>query len=129
MDSSAASGDIPPAPTTTAAASSTTPSSSAPTSSTTNDVPQKPDPDQEQITLRVVAQDGTEIYFKIKQNTPLRKLMGAYCNKLGKDPNSVRFMFNGQRILDEQTPAAVRISISISRSLDRDVSFDREPPN
>ena len=31
------------------------------------------------INIKVKAQDGTEIYFKIKRTTQLKKLMDAYC--------------------------------------------------
>ena len=31
------------------------------------------------INIKVKAQDGTEIYFKIKRTTNLKKLMDAYC--------------------------------------------------
>ena len=31
------------------------------------------------INIKVKAQDGTEIYFKIKRSTQLKKLMDAYC--------------------------------------------------
>lgn len=34
---------------------------------------------QEQLNIKVKAQDGTEIFFKIKKSTQLKKLMDAYC--------------------------------------------------
>ena len=33
------------------------------------------------INIKVKAQDGTEIYFKIKRSTQLKKLMDAYCQR------------------------------------------------
>ncbi|KAJ3341847.1 hypothetical protein HDU93_003968 [Gonapodya sp. JEL0774] len=36
--------------------------------------------------------------------TPLRKLMDAYVQKTGMDPNSVRFLYDGERIQKEATP-------------------------
>ena len=56
------------------------------------------------IHVKVVAQDGTEIYFKCKCDTPLQKLMHAVCNRLGVATNSVRFLFDGNRINETQTP-------------------------
>jgi len=56
------------------------------------------------INLRVVSQDGTEVYFKIKKQTPLRKLIEAYCGRQGIDANTVRFLYDGQRIQQDQTP-------------------------
>ena len=36
-------------------------------------------PGGEQLNIKVKAQDGTEIFFKIKKSTQLKKLMEAYC--------------------------------------------------
>ena len=58
----------------------------------------------EHINLKVVTQDGNEIYFKCKQTTPLQKLMHAFCNRQGVSMNSARFLFDGKRIIDRQTP-------------------------
>jgi len=49
------------------------------------------------------------MYFKIKRSTQFRKLMDAYCEKMGKQPGSVRFTFDGERIGENQTPADVRV--------------------
>ena len=62
----------------------------------------------EHINLKVVTQDGNEIYFKCKQTTPLKKLMDAFCNRQGVSSNSVRFLFDGNRINETQTPQQVR---------------------
>ena len=35
------------------------------------------------INIKVKAQDGTEIFFKIKRTTQLKKLMDAYCQRQG----------------------------------------------
>merc|ERR1711918_241721 len=61
-------------------------------------------PDGEHINLKVVTQDGNEIYFKCKQTTPLQKLMHAFCNRQGVSMQSVRFLFDGNRINETQTP-------------------------
>lgn len=42
--------------------------------------------------------------FKIKRTTQLKKLMDAYCNRMGTQPGSYRFLFDGHRINDEDTP-------------------------
>ena len=72
---------------------------------------------------------GNEVYFKVKRTTEVgtirsflenlildismsaqfRKVMNAYCKKVGADPDSVRFLFDGVRIRPEQTPADVGI--------------------
>jgi small ubiquitin-related modifier len=58
----------------------------------------------EHINLKVVSQDGSEVYFKIKKTTQLRKLMDAYCSRQAINPNSIRFLFDGQRVREDQTP-------------------------
>jgi small ubiquitin-related modifier len=58
----------------------------------------------EHITLKVKAQDGNEVFFKIKRVTQLRKLMDAYCSRQGVSPGTVRFLFDGERILETATP-------------------------
>ncbi|VDK38175.1 unnamed protein product [Taenia asiatica] len=37
----------------------------------------------EPINLTVHGQDGSVIHFKIKRTTPFKKLMNAYCQRLG----------------------------------------------
>ena len=59
----------------------------------------------DQISLKVVTQDSTEIFFKIKRQTPLRKLMEAFCNKQGLNINNVRFLSDGVRITGEKSAA------------------------
>jgi len=56
------------------------------------------------INLKVVTQDGNEIYFKCKKTTQLGKLMNAFCNRQGVSSNDVRFLFDGKRIHETQTP-------------------------
>lgn len=61
---------------------------------------QKPDAMQ----IKVVAQDGTEIFFKCKPHTQMKKLMDAYASRQGVQLRQVRFLFDGERIREEQTP-------------------------
>jgi len=58
----------------------------------------------EHITLKVKSQDGNELFFKIKRGTQLKKLMEAYCSRNGVNPSTVRFLFDGQRIQETNTP-------------------------
>ncbi|PRP83824.1 hypothetical protein PROFUN_08939 [Planoprotostelium fungivorum] len=66
--------------------------------------PSQTEVDPNTINLRVVSQDGSEVYFKIKKQTALRKLMDAYTQRQGIDQNSIRFLYDGQRITPDQTP-------------------------
>ncbi|KAN0133496.1 Ubiquitin-related domain containing protein [Lactarius tabidus] len=56
------------------------------------------------INVKVVSSSGDEVFFKIKRSTKLSKLQGAYANKVGKDVNSIRFLYDGARINDDDTP-------------------------
>ncbi|NWH92645.1 SUMO1 protein, partial [Aegithalos caudatus] len=51
----------------------------------------------EYIKLKVIGQDSSEIHFKVKMTTHLKKLKGV-------PMNSLRFLFEGQRITDNHTP-------------------------
>ena len=54
------------------------------------------------------AQDGTEVFFKIKRKSPLKKLMDVYAQRQGGTTNAYRFIFDGNRIVETQTPDDVR---------------------
>ena len=62
----------------------------------------------EHINLKVITQEGSEIYFKCKKTTPFLKLMHAFCNRQHVRMESVRFLFDGNRINETQTPSQVR---------------------
>eukprot|EP01064_Diplonema_japonicum_P034280 TRINITY_DN7062_c0_g1_i1.p2 TRINITY_DN7062_c0_g1~~TRINITY_DN7062_c0_g1_i1.p2 ORF type:complete len:104 (+),score=37.85 TRINITY_DN7062_c0_g1_i1:43-312(+) len=61
-------------------------------------------PESEQVSLKVVNADGAEVYFKIRRNTALKKLMDAYCKKQGVSRAAVRFLFDGAPLDDAKTP-------------------------
>eukprot|EP00011_Vannellida_sp_DIVA3-517-6-12_P014495 CAMPEP_0114617018 /NCGR_PEP_ID=MMETSP0168-20121206/6982_1 /TAXON_ID=95228 ORGANISM="Vannella sp., Strain DIVA3 517/6/12" /NCGR_SAMPLE_ID=MMETSP0168 /ASSEMBLY_ACC=CAM_ASM_000044 /LENGTH=143 /DNA_ID=CAMNT_0001828143 /DNA_START=69 /DNA_END=501 /DNA_ORIENTATION=+ len=61
-------------------------------------------PNADHINLRVVGQNGNEVYFKIRRNTPLRKLMNAYCDRQSLGRDTVRFLVDGERLQDDATP-------------------------
>ncbi|KAK7514536.1 ubiquitin-related domain-containing protein [Phyllosticta citricarpa] len=66
--------------------------------------PQKQDaPASEHLNIKVT--DGNnEVFFKIKRTTEFKKLMHAFCERQGKRPNTVRFIFDGHRLNEEQKP-------------------------
>jgi small ubiquitin-related modifier len=70
--------------------------------------PEKPVSDRH-IGLVVVSQDGNEVHFKIKQNTPLRKLMDAYCSRAAISMSSVRFLYDGCRVQEDDTPTKLEM--------------------
>ncbi|KAI6008836.1 ubiquitin-related domain-containing protein [Pisolithus orientalis] len=67
----------------------------------------KPEGDNSPINVKVVSSTGDEVFFKIKRNTKLSKLQGAYANKVGKDVASIRFLYDGSRINEDDTPASL----------------------
>lgn len=54
-----------------------------------------------------VTDNNNEVFFKIKRSTKLEKLMNAFCERQGKNPSSVRFLFEGQRVQPTDTPDTV----------------------
>jgi len=69
-----------------------------------NDVKQE---ENAPINVKVVSSTGDEVFFKIKRSTKLSKLQGAYASKVGKDVASIRFLYDGSRINDDDTPASL----------------------
>jgi len=61
------------------------------------------------ITLKVVDSEGSEVTFKIKRTTPLRKLMEAYCQRHSLNINAVRFLYDGDRITPDATPDLLKM--------------------
>jgi hypothetical protein len=64
--------------------------------------------------LNIKVTDGNnEVFFKIKRTTQLKKLMDAFCDRQGKAPNSVRFLFDGTRVQGSDSPDTVSRDPSI----------------
>lgn len=61
-------------------------------------------PHSESIEIKAVDAENCEMRFKIRPNTPLKKLMAAYCAQKCIDINSLRFAFNGDRVQGTDTP-------------------------
>ncbi|KAL5962530.1 Small ubiquitin-related modifier 2-A [Taenia solium] len=61
----------------------------------------------EPINLTVHGQDGSVIHFKIKRTTPFKKLMNAYCQRLGLTLANVRFTCDGEHVQYEDTPESL----------------------
>merc|ERR1711990_101813 len=58
---------------------------------------------QEHLNIKV-KQDDSEIVFKIKKTTPLKKLMNAFCSRQNLDRGQWVFLYDGERISPENTP-------------------------
>lgn len=59
--------------------------------------------------VRVEDQAEQETVFKIKSNTRLGKVANAFCDKMGMDPHTVRFLFDGSRIQENDTPESLEM--------------------
>merc|ERR1712179_735590 len=49
-------------------------------------------------------QDSNEIHFRVKQTTQMGKLKKSYSERVGVPVSSLRFLFDGRRINDDETP-------------------------
>ncbi|KAK8191410.1 ubiquitin-related domain-containing protein [Phyllosticta capitalensis] len=67
--------------------------------------PQKQDAGQSEHLNIKVTDGNNEVFFKIKRTTEFKKLMHAFCERQGKRPNTVRFIFDGHRLNEEQRPS------------------------
>jgi len=66
----------------------------------------KADDQPEHLNIKVT-DSNNEVFFKIKRTTALKKLMDAFCERQGKSPQSVRFLFDGQRVNPTDNPDSV----------------------
>ena len=63
----------------------------------------------EYIKLKVVGQDNAEVNFKVKYTTNLGKLKKSYSDRQGVSVSALRFLFDGRRINDEDTPKSLEM--------------------
>ncbi|KAH7521766.1 hypothetical protein FEM48_Zijuj07G0067200 [Ziziphus jujuba var. spinosa] len=57
--------------------------------------------------------DNDERYFRIRRDSPLLRLMRAYCEKKQFEFRYIRFFYDGQYIRPNQTPDSVRIPLGL----------------
>ena len=63
----------------------------------------------ETITIRVKDQAGDETFFKVKRTTKMNKVFGAYAQRKGVAPSSLRFLIDGERIDPTETPKSLEL--------------------
>ncbi|ODV89483.1 hypothetical protein CANCADRAFT_12245, partial [Tortispora caseinolytica NRRL Y-17796] len=67
--------------------------------------PVKSDPEAKVEQINVKVTDGNnELFFKIKRTTQFRKLIEKYCERQGQSRSSLRFLYEGERVNDSDTP-------------------------
>lgn len=77
---------------------------------------------QEIIHLNLKSEDGEEITFKVKNTTKFSKIFQKYCEKKNiANYNSVRFLFEGERINDNLCPN----EMGIENNDEIDVRFEQ----
>jgi len=77
-----------------------------------DDQPKQPPPGtaaSEHLNIKVT-DNNNEVFFKIKRSTKLEKLMTAFCERQGKALNTVRFLFEGQRVQPGDTPDTLEMA-------------------
>ncbi|EFN52489.1 hypothetical protein CHLNCDRAFT_138857 [Chlorella variabilis] len=57
----------------------------------------------------ITIKDGNEISFRVKPKTPFQKIFNAYYQKTQQDQNLLKFLFDGQRVRPEETPADLQM--------------------
>lgn len=67
--------------------------------------PEAPTPNT--VSIRVVSSNGDEMFFKIKKTTKLSKLFDAYTSRKDLKPDSIKFLFDGNRLSGDQTPESL----------------------
>ena len=76
-------------------------------------------PPSEHLNIKVT-DNNNEVFFKIKRTTALKKLMDAFCDRQGKDPKTVRFLFDGTRVQPGDSPDTVGLLIDTLRRMSCD---------
>ena len=61
------------------------------------------------LTIRIRDQTGEETYFKVKPQTRMDKVFNAFATKKGVHCHSLRFMIDGERIPDLDTPQSLEL--------------------
>ncbi|GMT01768.1 hypothetical protein PENTCL1PPCAC_23942, partial [Pristionchus entomophagus] len=59
------------------------------------------------LLLKCGGEDGSEIHFKVRNTVRMQKLMCAYASRTGYNVAALRFMYNGERVKDDDTPTAL----------------------
>ncbi|PSC72782.1 Small ubiquitin-related modifier 1 [Micractinium conductrix] len=59
----------------------------------------------EAMSIKVKDQSGGEVVFRVKPHTKFEKIILAFCQKKSVDPAQVRFVYDGNRLDRNSTPA------------------------
>lgn len=56
------------------------------------------------LSIKVRDQSNGEVVFKVKRTTKFKRVLDAFCSKKSWNAEQVRFIFDGQRVMEEHTP-------------------------
>jgi len=56
------------------------------------------------LTVRVKDQTDNTVLFKMKKDAQMKKIFGAYAQQIGAQPNNLKFVYDGQRVKETDTP-------------------------
>ncbi|PIC13694.1 hypothetical protein B9Z55_027560 [Caenorhabditis nigoni] len=63
----------------------------------------------EYMKIKVIGQVSNEVHFRVKLGTSLGKLKKAYADRTQVTVKSLRFLFDGRRIEDEDIPESLKM--------------------
>lgn len=69
-----------------------------------------PPPEPKAMSIRFADTNNNELVFKLRSTTKLKKAMDTYAQHKGLQRHTLRFIFEGDRILDDHTPEFVCIA-------------------
>ena len=61
------------------------------------------------IKLKVLNQDSGEVHLKVKWTTSMAKIKKSYAERQGVSISTLRFLFDGKRVNDDDTPKALEM--------------------
>ena len=56
-------------------------------------------------------QSGEETFFKVKTSTKMGKVFGAFAKRKGVESAAMRFIYDGRRVANDETPETVSAEI------------------
>lgn len=75
-----------------------------------NEVPNEVPAQPKSLNIKFTDTSGTEVHFKLKSTTKLKKAMDAYSARIQRDRQALRFLFDGDRVMDDSTPESVSLT-------------------
>jgi hypothetical protein len=70
------------------------------------------DPPVDRVQIVLKDQTGAQVAFGVKSNTRMEKVQNAYADRAGRPVSSLRFFFDGHRVLPDDTVATVSCSFN-----------------